>query len=94
MSPADLPSAPPPTDLLAAPARYLPGGSAWMWTLPPELAFVIERGEGSRIWDTRGPSWIDYVLSAGPLLLGHAHPAVAAAVQAQAARGSTFHPLA
>ena len=32
-------------DLLAVASRYLPGGSVWQWTLPPELAFVVEHGE-------------------------------------------------
>jgi glutamate-1-semialdehyde 2,1-aminomutase len=80
-------------ELLAAAARYLPGGSTWMWNLPAELAFVVDRGEGSHLWDTRGTRYIDYVLGSGPLLLGHAHPAVVAVVQGQAARGSTFQWL-
>jgi glutamate-1-semialdehyde 2,1-aminomutase len=64
-----------------------------MWSLPPDLAFVVDRGAGSRVWDTRGASYIDYVLGSGPVLLGHAHPAIVAAVQAQVARGSTFQWL-
>jgi glutamate-1-semialdehyde 2,1-aminomutase len=64
-----------------------------MWTLPADLSFVVERGEGSRIFDTTGRSYIDYVLGSGPLLLGHAPPAIVRAVQAQAAKGSTFQWL-
>ena len=41
----------------------------------------------------RGRTYLDYVLGSGPLLLGHAHPAVVRAVQEQVARGSTFHWL-
>ncbi len=37
--------------------------------------FVVERGSGARIWDVDGNEYIDYVLSWGPLILGHA-PAV------------------
>src|SRR5574341_1173123 len=81
------------SDLLAAAAKHLPGASAWMWTLPSDLAFVVERGEGSRVFDTRGRAYIDYVLGSGPVLLGHAHPSIVAAVQAQAAKGSTFQWL-
>jgi len=81
-------------DLLAVASRCLPGGSTWMWSLPPDLAFVVARGEGSRIYDTRGRALVDYVLGSGPLLLGHAHPAVVRAVQEQVARGSTFFWLA
>ena len=80
-------------DLLATAATYLPGASVWQWTLPPELAFIVERGEGSKVYDTRGRAYIDYVMGSGPLLLGHAHPAVVRAVQEQAAKGSTYHWL-
>ena len=47
----------------------------------------IARGQGSRITDADGNSYIDYVMSWGPLILGHAHPAVVQAVQEQAALG-------
>jgi glutamate-1-semialdehyde 2,1-aminomutase len=79
--------------LLADAAQYLPGGSTWQWALPAELTFIVERGEGSRIFDTRGRVFIDYVMSSGPLLLGHAHPAIVQAVQIQAGKGSTYHCL-
>ena len=80
-------------DLLASAAQFLPGNSVWQWSLPPDLAFIVERGKGSRIYDTRGRAYIDYVLGSGPLLLGHAHPAIVRAVQAQMAKGSTYHWL-
>ena len=38
--------------------------------------FVVERGEGARIWDVDGREYIDFVLSWGPLVLGHAPPVV------------------
>ena len=50
----------------------------------------IQRGHGSHIWDVDGNEYIDYVASWGPLILGHAHPAVVAAVQAAAAYGTSF----
>lgn len=77
-------------ELLERAAQYLPGTSAWMWSLPSELTFIVERGEGSRLYDTRGRAYVDYVMGSGPLLLGHAHPAVVRAVQAQVAKGSTY----
>jgi len=80
-------------DLLACAAQFLPGQSIWQWGLPPDLAFIVERGEGSRIYDTRGRAYIDYVMGSGPLLLGHAHPAIVRAVQAQMEKGSTYHWL-
>jgi glutamate-1-semialdehyde 2,1-aminomutase len=80
-------------DLLASAAQFLPGQSTWQWSLPPDLAFIVERGEGSRIYDTHGRAYIDYVMGSGPLLLGHAHPGIVRAVQAQMAKGSTYHWL-
>jgi glutamate-1-semialdehyde 2,1-aminomutase len=80
-------------ELLADAAQYLPGGSTWQWSLPPELSFIAERGEGSTLYDTRGRAFIDYVMGSGPLLLGHAHPAIVQAVQAQIGMGSTYHCL-
>ncbi len=50
----------------------------------------IDRGEGAYVIDVDGNRYIDYVLSWGPLILGHAHPAVVAAIAAQAARGASF----
>ncbi|HKT06653.1 MAG TPA: glutamate-1-semialdehyde 2,1-aminomutase [Gemmatimonadaceae bacterium] len=52
--------------------------------------FVVERGEGARIWDVDGNEYIDYVLSWGPLALGHAAPAVLDAVSEAMARGTSF----
>ena len=50
----------------------------------------ITRGEGPYVWDADGKRYVDYIGSWGPLILGHAHPAVIAAVQAAAARGLSF----
>ena len=50
----------------------------------------VKRGEGSRVYDEDGNSYIDYVCSWGPLILGHAHPQVVEAVQHAAADGTTF----
>jgi glutamate-1-semialdehyde 2,1-aminomutase len=52
--------------------------------------FVIDRGAGPRIWDVDGNEYIDYVLSWGPLVLGHAHPAVLDAIAEAMARGTSF----
>ncbi len=54
--------------------------------IPP----VIERGHASRLVDVDGNEYIDYVGSWGPLILGHAHPAVVEAVAAAAASGLGF----
>ncbi len=50
----------------------------------------IQRGQGSRLWDVDGNEYIDYVGSWGPLILGHAHPDIVAAVQQAAANGTSF----
>ncbi|WP_420453996.1 glutamate-1-semialdehyde 2,1-aminomutase [Rubrivirga sp.] len=50
----------------------------------------IERGEGAYLVDVDGNRYVDYVMSFGPLLLGHAPEAVVRAVAEQAARGSSF----
>ena len=50
----------------------------------------IQRGQGSRLWDVDGNEYIDYVGSWGPLVLGHAHPDIVAAVQKAAASGTSF----
>ena len=50
----------------------------------------IARGEGACIWDVDGNRYVDYVLSWGPLILGHAHPAVVAALEATLRRGTSY----
>ena len=48
------------------------------------------KGQGSRVWDADGKSYLDYVGSWGPLILGHADPDVVRAVQETAALGLSF----
>lgn len=50
----------------------------------------IERAEGAYLYDVDGKPYIDYVGSWGPMILGHAHPAVIAAVKSQADKGLSF----
>lgn len=50
----------------------------------------IARGEGARLYDIDGNSYIDYLCSWGPLVLGHAHPEVTAALVEAAGRGTSF----
>jgi glutamate-1-semialdehyde 2,1-aminomutase len=52
--------------------------------------FVVERGEGARIWDADGNEYIDYVLSWGPLVLGHAPTVVLDALADTMRRGTSF----
>jgi glutamate-1-semialdehyde 2,1-aminomutase len=78
------------TELLAYAGKYLAGGGTGLFVLPPELNLVVERGQGSRVWDVAGREYIDYHLSSGPVLLGHAHPAITAAVERQLPKGTTY----
>ena len=50
----------------------------------------IERGEGPYVYDVDGNRYIDYVLSWGPLITGHAHPLVVEAVQQAALKGTSY----
>lgn len=73
--------------------QYIPGG-----VNSPVRAFrsvggepvFFQRGQGAYFWDADGKSYIDYVGSWGPLILGHAHPDVVKAVQTTAQNGLTF----
>ncbi len=50
----------------------------------------IARGAGARVWDVDGHELIDFIGSWGPMILGHAHPAVVAAITRQAQEGTAF----
>ncbi len=54
-----------------------------------EPPFII-RGRGSKVYDVDGNEYIDYVGSWGPMILGHAHPAIVYAVRERVARGASF----
>ena len=79
--------------LLEAARRVIPGG-----VNSPVRAFkgvggtprFIARGEGPYMFDADGNRYIDYVLSWGPLAIGHAHPAVVEALRRQAELGTSF----
>ncbi|MBL8689398.1 MAG: aminotransferase class III-fold pyridoxal phosphate-dependent enzyme [Rhodospirillaceae bacterium] len=79
--------------LLERAEKAIPGAALGVFTLPEKQRVVIESGQGSTVVDADGKSYVDYLLSSGPLLLGHAHPEIVAAVQKQAALGSSFYAL-
>ena len=80
-------------ELFDAAQKVIPGG-----VNSPVRAFrsvggtppFFARGSGCRMWDADGKAYIDYVGSWGPLILGHAHPAVIAAVQQAVTQGLSF----
>ena len=65
----------------------LPGAGLGGYALPEGIRFVFAEGRGARLRDVEGRDFIDYVGGAGALILGHSHPAVVEAAQAQTARG-------
>src|SRR6266480_1754272 len=73
--------------------QHLPGG-----VNSPVRAFravggvprFIARGKGSVVWDVDDHRYIDYLASWGPLIAGHAHPGVVAAIQAAATKGTSY----
>jgi len=77
----------------AAASRVIPGG-----VNSPVRAFrsvggsplFVDRGAGSKLWDIDGNQYIDFVLSWGPLILGHAHPEVVEATTAALRKGTSF----
>ena len=52
--------------------------------------FIVRYGQGAYLYDVDGNRYVDYINSWGPLVLGHAHPAVVEAIATQAARGTSF----
>ena len=50
----------------------------------------VERGEGAYLFDVDGNRYLDYVLSWGPLVLGHAHPRVVEALEVALRRGTSY----
>src|SRR6476661_5061782 len=80
-------------DLYERALRVLPGGVnspvRAMRQIGREPIF-IERGEGCELVDVDGNRYLDWVGSWGPLILGHAHPAVLAAVESAAERGTSY----
>src|ERR671930_319569 len=78
------------SDIVQRAARVFPGGVLGSHRSGPGLEFVVREGRGAYLWDTDGRRYIDYLLGSGPMLLGHAHPAVVEAVQRQLGRATTF----
>lgn len=65
------------------------GDSSTMRVQPYALPLVASRGEGCRLWDIDGNEYIDFNMAYGPLILGHRHPRVGAAVMRQIAESGS-----
>jgi len=72
--------------LVEAARRVLPAGG--FGNLASDI--VIREGRGGRVWDVSGNEYVDFLLGSGPMLVGHGHPHVTAAVAEQIPRGTTF----
>jgi len=79
--------------LFAEALKYIPGGvnsPVRAFRAVGGNPFFVNRARGSKVWDVDGNELIDYVLTWGPAILGHAHPKIIAAVKAAAEHGTSF----
>ena len=71
-------------------ARYLPGGSTRGAQYFDPYPIFVDRGEGHYVYDVDGNGYLDFMINATSLIMGHAHPDVVAALQEQAEKGTAF----
>ena len=83
-------STPRSRDLQAQAERFLPGGSSRGTAYFAPYPFFVDRGEGHYVYDVDGNRYLDFMLNATSLIMGHAHPDVTRAIQEQAGRGVAF----
>jgi glutamate-1-semialdehyde 2,1-aminomutase len=79
--------------LFAEALKYIPGGvnsPVRAFRAVGGQPFFVNRAKGARVWDVDGNELIDYVLTWGPAILGHAHPKIISAVKAAADHGTSF----
>jgi glutamate-1-semialdehyde 2,1-aminomutase len=82
------------SELFEQARALIPGGVSSpvraMRSVGREHPLFLARGEGGWVWDADGNRYVDWIQSWGPLIAGHAHPAVVEAVREAAGRGTTF----
>ena len=79
--------------LFAEALKYIPGGvnsPVRAFRAVGGQPFFVNKALGSHLWDVDGNELIDYVLTWGPAILGHAHPKIIAAIKAAADQGTSF----
>lgn len=81
--------------LYARALEIIPGGTQLFSRradrfVPGLAPMYVERAEGVWVWDVDGNEFVDFGMGCGPVILGHCHPAVNAAVQAQLQKGNCF----
>ena len=80
-------------EFFARSTEVIPGGvnsSIRAFTSVGGRPYVVARAEGARVWDVEGTEYFDLVQSYGAVILGHAHPAITAAVTEAAAGGTSY----
>lgn len=78
-------------------AKVIPGGTyghtSPAATLPYYFPYYVDRAEGCYLWDVDGNRYLDFMCAYGPVILGHQHPGVEAAADAQRKKGGLYsHP--
>ncbi|HZL42851.1 MAG TPA: glutamate-1-semialdehyde 2,1-aminomutase, partial [Verrucomicrobiae bacterium] len=79
--------------LFAEALKYIPGGvnsPVRAFRAVGGQPFFVNKARGARVWDVDGNEYIDYVLTWGPAILGHAHPKIIEAIKAAADHGTSF----
>ena len=79
--------------LFAEALNYIPGGvnsPVRAFRAVGGQPFFVNRASGSRVWDVDGHAYLDYVLTWGPAILGHAHPQIITAGKHAADYGTSF----
>jgi glutamate-1-semialdehyde 2,1-aminomutase len=77
-------------ELIQRAHRALAGGVTSSWQIARPQAVWLSHGAGSKVWDVDGNGYVDLHGGYGVMAVGHAHPAVVAAVSARVARGTHF----
>lgn len=80
-------------ELLQRARKLLPGGIWNSAYLDDEVDVVLAGGKGSKVWDVDGHQYIDCICGSGPMVLGHAHPAVVEALHKAVECPSNFYIL-
>ena len=70
--------------------EYIPRGVPSSFQDTPPQPVFIDHGKGSHVWDVDGNEYVDFHNGFGVMVVGHAHPAIVAAVESQMHRGSHF----
>jgi len=79
--------------LFAEALKYIPGGvnsPVRAFRAVGGQPFFVDRARGAHVWDVDGNDYVDYVLTWGPAILGHAHPKIISAVKTAADHGTSF----